>query len=1049
MDALKRLFHAFIILVALGWAESSWALSYRYNDLMPPPNGYTVKIIGASDSGQIVGNLLSSSGQTTAALYDQTKGWHPIDIGMSDKNVVACCMNSKGQVLLNVSGYVNGGIYGAYVYSADGGGVVKLGDKGGGGTIGYGINDLGEVVGVTNFTNCDPAGCAYAQFGAETPAIFTTNGSLKVTPIPAGREDPSYPEGNRYDFIPGKTLQFTAIDNNGQVYGRVMNNSDSTWMPASLQRGGKVTDINYIGPSTTYNQFFITINGNGQGAFALVANGGYNLYYVQGSSASYIATIGYPCDQVGDGSGGRGGICNQAGRSFGLGAYAVNSLGSIVGPAVRPESDLLSNASLYYSKKTGLLSLGSMVSGDGWDGSASPTAFIASGQILGNTDYTSLSGGFMLVLGDKDLGQCDCNLQAGNPINLGTGNKFQRELDYQSAGTFPFALSRTYNSYSPLSGAVGVGWASSYLDSSISFSGGIAQVTRSDGKVIVFKNGVPDADISDVLQGLSAGGYLYIGRHDRLMEVYDAKGNLQSSVSVNGQTQTVVRAAGRIDIQDSFGRTMSFGMTVPLGPTWTTPTGYVYTYHLDNTGLLTGIAYPDASTKSYIYDDPRRSNLLTGIVDENGSRYATWAYDSNGRGISSKHGTSADQVNLTYNSSSTTVTDANGVARVNQLITLNGVKKNTSTSQPVDSGSASNNSVYDSSGNLTVYDDLSGTRTCYAYSSANGTAIPNLELVRVEGVAGGTSSSAVDCGTVTPTGAALPAGSRKISTQWHPLWASKIQQAEPLKLTTWVYNGQPDPFNGGQLANCIGLTYGASVVPTLPDGSPLAVLCKQVEQATSDKDGSQGLSVTAGNVLRQQTFTYTEFGQIKTRTDPLGNVTTYTYYTDTAFTGADPQAVGHFKGDLQSVTNALGHVTQFTQYDKDGHLLTQVDPTGLTTVYAYSPRGWLLRSKQCAGNSCDLSTAAGGLLTVYDYWPTGQLKKVTQPDGGYQQFSYDDAHRLVSVVDAAGNTVTYTLDSFGNKVSEQFTDSSGNVARTVSRTYDQLNRLKSVTGATQ
>jgi hypothetical protein len=51
------------------------------------------------------------------------------------------------------------------------------------------------------------------------------------------------------------------------------------------------------------------------------------------------------------------------------------------------------------------------------------------------------------------------------------------------------------------------------------------------------------------------------------------------------------------------------------------------------------------------------------------------------------------------------------------------------------------------------------------------------------------------------------------------------------------------------------------------------------------------------------------------------------------------------------------------------------------------------------------------------------------------------------VTDAKGNTVSYTLDATGNKVSEQVKDPQGTLQRNITRVYDTLNRVQQVTGA--
>ncbi|MDE2434615.1 MAG: RHS repeat protein, partial [Burkholderiales bacterium] len=234
------------------------------------------------------------------------------------------------------------------------------------------------------------------------------------------------------------------------------------------------------------------------------------------------------------------------------------------------------------------------------------------------------------------------------------------------------------------------------------------------------------------------------------------------------------------------------------------------------------------------------------------------------------------------------------------------------------------------------------------------------------------------------------------------------------------------------------------------DGKPIVVLCKEVEQATTDANGSQGLSPTLDNAdntvawQRSTSYTYNQYGQVLTRTDALGNVTTYLYYDSPSFTGTAPNEVGHTKGDLMSVTNAKSQVSNYTAYDRAGRLLSMTDPNGTVSTWSYWPRGWIK------------SVSVAGMSTSYDYWPTGLLKKVSQPDGTALYYSYDDAHRLTDISDQldagglpAGNKVHYVLDNAGNRTQEQISDASGTLRRQIDRTYDALNRLWTVKGAAQ
>ncbi|MDP9043322.1 MAG: hypothetical protein M3O01_00795 [Pseudomonadota bacterium] len=274
-----------------------------------------------------------------------------------------------------------------------------------------------------------------------------------------------------------------------------------------------------------------------------------------------------------------------------------------------------------------------------------------------------------------------------------------------------------------------------------------------------------------------------------------------------------------------------------------------------------------------------------------------------------------------------------------------------------------------------------------------------------------------------PAEATLPAGSRKLTTAWHPDWRLRVRVAEPGRLTTDVYNGQPDPYARDAIAVC------APPTALLPDGKPIAVLCRRVEQATTDVDGHLGLAAAPKNDLapRGRSWTYDQDGQVLTATDPLGRSTRHAYH---ARSGADAT-----RGDLQSTTNPAGQTTTFDRFNAHGQVEQRTDPNGVMTTLAYDARQRLA------------SRTAAGQTTRYAYNAAGQLTTTTLPNGAAITNTYDPAQRLVQVEDAVGNKLTYTLDAAGNRIGEQLQDSGGTPLRTIKRSFDALNRLQSVTGA--
>lgn len=548
-----------------------------------------------------------------------------------------------------------------------------------------------------------------------------------------------------------------------------------------------------------------------------------------------------------------------------------------------------------------------------------------------------------------------------------------------------------------------------------------------------------------------------LGGFNGLIYKFSSEGMLLGIANTNGRSISLQRGNdGKINIaSDDFGREVKFIRPEPSSLELWYADEKAVSYRVDDMGRLKTVGFPaiagEIAQQQYIYDDEKWQYSITGIMDEAGKRIGKYTYSTPDGKVSRTEkilsSGSVDVYEIKYPSNtSRVIVGPNG-----RESTYTFGESGGSTDLPINNSqeagagclASTSHLDYDTSGNVVGKEDFNGHRTCYARDQNR-----NLEIRRVEGL-----SATVVCATVNGGGATLPIGSRKISTQWHPDWAIKTRQAEPNKLTTWVYNGQPDPFNDNQPLFCTSPKYGASSVAPLPDDKPIAVLCKEVVQATLDATGAQDLNPTLNNANTSvawqstSTYTYNQYGQMLSSVDANGRTTSYEYYCQGSqyctgtdkheFAGTAPQEMGHYQGDLWKVTNAKGHVTQYTSYDRAGKVLSMVDPNSVTTTYSYWPRGWIKTQNQA------------GQLTSYDYWPTGLLKKVTQPNGSYLSYLYDDAHRLTDVTDNLGNTVHYTLDNAGNRIGEDVKDTSTNLTRNISRTYDALNRLQTVTGAPQ
>ena len=639
-----------------------------------------------------------------------------------------------------------------------------------------------------------------------------------------------------------------------------------------------------------------------------------------------------------------------------------------------------------------------------------------------------------------------------NPITLGTGNKFQPETDYAGGGLSTLNLTRTYNS-APSNRAkydLAAQWSIG-INRGISLDNAsnptIAVAVRPDGKALRFTLSggvwVADADIADRLtqqkSGTTVTGWRYWNAALNAQEEYDASGLLLRITASNGSVQqfsasdgtggiqyattphvngyqapVCIRPAGfsvpatagvLLCVSDAQGRQLNLSYDgLNRINQFADPMGQITQYAFDANNNLASVTYPGGAVRSYHYEDATYKNALTGITDENGARYATYGYDSQGRATAENLAGGALATTLAFGTNSTTVTDARGTARTYNFQTILGVQKSTGSNQPGGSGCgpASSGLTYDAKSNVATRTDFNGNITTYTYDLTR-----NLETRRVEA-----SGSAV---------------ARTISTQWHSVWRLPVKVAEPLKLTTYVYNG--DSYNG----TTVTCAPDGATVPS-PNGvgtQPIGVLCRAIEQATTDATGSAGVSATPIGTPRIWVWTYDQYGQVLTADGPRTDVTDVAIYTYHPISDPD---LGK-RGNLATITNALGHVTQITAYDANGRPLTVVDPNGLTTSLSYDPRGRMT------------GKTVGAETTSYQYDGVGQLTLLTLPNGASLGYTYDGAHRLTGIHDGLGNTITYTLDAMGNRIQEDVKDPTNQLSRTRQRAFDALNRLYQDIGA--
>jgi RHS repeat-associated protein len=201
---------------------------------------------------------------------------------------------------------------------------------------------------------------------------------------------------------------------------------------------------------------------------------------------------------------------------------------------------------------------------------------------------------------------------------------------------------------------------------------------------------------------------------------------------------------------------------------------------------------------------------------------------------------------------------------------------------------------------------------------------------------------------------------------------------------------------------------------THPDGS--------YQEMTYD---NLGLKVSERNEIGNiWTFSYTEYNQLATRTDPLNRTTTYEYgrapgcgtcgYLPTLAritlpSGKKVENTYDLSGKLISRTVGAGTAatatTQWT-YGADGEVATQVDPRGKVTAYTRD----LLRRKTA-------ETDPLGHTTSWAYDAVGNVLTTTFADATTATGTYDAMNRPLTSTDALGQTTTFTYHPDGSLAS--------------------------------
>jgi RHS repeat-associated protein len=663
-----------------------------------------------------------------------------------------------------------------------------------------------------------------------------------------------------------------------------------------------------------------------------------------------------------------------------------------------------------------------------------------------NTPVPGLAGGALSAsesFGRQNAAEqlCVCSEGwQGDPVNTANGNYSETYTDVSVPGDGPtLRVDRTYNSLGRnVSGVFGAGWSSLYdMNVAIAPETGDATVTQSSGATVTY---VPTPAgfraPSRVTATLTLGGdgtYTFVTA-DHVTYTFTASGQLASVADRNGLKLTITRPSGSsIVATDASGRKLMMSLSGGHVISATDPLGRItrYTY---SGGDLTAATSPGGAVTAFGY----AAHELVTVKDPLGHVF-TNHYDALGR-VDRQTDAVGRSTAFDYDS----IAEATRVTDVHGGVTIDRYVDGLMTSTTVGFGSA-----------------IPAT-TSYVYDPVTGGA------EQITDPDGRVTKNTYDIGghlltTTDPLG--------NTTTNSYDALGDLVQSVSPL----------------GELSSSTYDAVGNLVARTDADGDTVTI---KYDDATHPGDPTQIVDPDG----RVRTLTYDAHGDVASvSTSPAAGVVDtwrYTYDADSErVCTVAPVAVAAGVACSANVASHLAGTTTWT-YDKDGRVLTGVDPLGHTTTNTYDLAGNRTRVVDGSGNStvtmfdadnrsvtvtegagpsaattrtsydvapgsagcpvtvtqtafCTLTTDAAGGVTSEVYDVRGQLVATIRPGGKTTTHGYDAAGNQTSVVRPGGTRTTFYYDAAERPVKKSYSDGT----RSVTYTYDADGRRLSASNA--
>ena len=584
-----------------------------------------------------------------------------------------------------------------------------------------------------------------------------------------------------------------------------------------------------------------------------------------------------------------------------------------------------------------------------------------------------------------------------DPVNFGSGNKYEVQTDYVYNSNYPLTFTRIYNSKPNL-------WTNEY-------SRTLTYLNSNEGEFLIL--GRPTGD--NISYQKENGNWISKNKNttykllnisnekvEILNDVNEIETYINKSNSLNNgsyfQLSKITKPGGGVfqlfynttsllsEVKDPYGRSLKINITpisgVCLGATPNIlrdiegPNGVKVVYTYDNSCRLIKVTNPDGTFKQIGYDSSNYG--LSTIKDELGNLIQQNGYNYNSTlqqyttAFNTKGADNVERGTFVYTNTTTTVTDARGNSVVMNKMKNNGFTKATGFNSYCSfcNGVQGSNIQYNTNGFISQVTDYKGNITQMSWDESRNLLTSVKEAV-------GTSIE------------------RETVTSWNSDWRLPAQTIEPVsggnKTTTYTYN------NEGKIT--------------------------EIKVEAPKNDG------TIDYETRIWTFIYNNVGELIEVRNP-------NYINN----NNEKTTITYDLGRISTITNGLGQVISFSNYHVYGmpQEMTLVDGTKLILEY------------NAMNNVTKITKSSNDNLNTYSinivYNNAQLVEKVFSPSGNYKKYIYDPSQRLTQI-EEYNNTDTYlgkivfTLDKMSNITKTQLFDNNNSELRLSSAEYDNKNRL--------